>query len=59
MKYKNILNLVESLEADSLSSVLSTSSTATDEEQTYFELQSGTSTRLSFAKEIINILLHL
>ncbi len=51
---QNIINLVESLDADSLSSVPSTISTATDEEQTYFEIQSGTSTHLSFAQMTVN-----
>ena len=51
---QNIINLVESLDADSLSSVPSTISTATDEEQTYFGIQSGTSTHLSFAQMTVN-----
>jgi IS4 transposase len=46
---QNIINLVESLDADSLSSVPSTISTATDEEQTYL-----TSTHLSFAQMRVN-----
>ena len=46
---QNIINLVESLDADSLSSVPSTISTATDEEQAYF-----TSTHLSFAQMTVN-----
>ena len=51
---QNIINLVESLDADSLSSVPSTISTATGEEQTYFEIQSRTSTHLSFAQMAVN-----
>ena len=50
---QNIINLVESLDADSLSSVPSTISTATDEEQ-YFELQPRTSTHLSFDQMTVN-----
>jgi hypothetical protein len=46
---QNIINLVESLDADSISSVPSTISTATDEKQTYF-----TSTHLSFAQMTVN-----
>ena len=49
---QNIINLIGSLDTESLSSVntQSTISTATDEEQTYFELQPVTSSRLSFAQ---------
>ncbi len=48
---QNIINLIGSLDTESLSSVntQSTTSTATDEEQTYFKLQPGTSSRLYFA----------
>jgi hypothetical protein len=46
---QNIINLVESLDADSISSVPSTISTATDEKQTYF-----TSTHLPFAQMTVN-----
>ncbi len=46
---QNIINLLESLDADSLSSVPSTISTTTDEEQTYY-----TTTHLSFAQMIVN-----
>ena len=49
---QNIINLIGSLDTESLSSVntQSTISTATDEEQIYFELQPGTISRLSFAQ---------
>ena len=49
---QNIINLIGSLDTESLSSVntQSTTSTATDEEQTYFELQPGTRSRLYFSQ---------